>query len=244
MIGAFARGFGVDRALDRWRREAAEASGGTSCSEIKDLVLQLVREEGLRGSLLDFGAGRGELIGKLVNLGRFTTVTGADILERPTGLPGTVNWYRQDLNEEISVEGPFDAVICSEVIEHLENPRATFRSLYKLLRPGGTLILTMPNQESIRSYVGLLFGGHFIHFLDSSYPAHITALLRVDLDRICAETRFTRCRFVYTNVGGIPKLPWLKWQQVSLGLLRGRLFSDNLALVARKLQQATDPYET
>ena len=155
-----------------------------------------------RGSVLDFGAGRGELIGKLVNLGRFTTVSGADILERPTGLPETVNWYCQDLNEEISTEGPFDAVICSEVIEHLENPRATFRALYKLLRPGGTLILTMPNQESIRSYGALLFGGHFVEFLDTRYPAHITALLRADLNRICTETRFTCCRFVYTNVGG------------------------------------------
>ena len=234
----------MDETLDQWRRKAAEASGGTSCSEIKDLVLQLVQQELLTGSVLDFGAGSGELIGKLVNLGRFTTVAGVDILERPTGLPETVNWYRQDLNEEISAEAPFDAVICSEVIEHLENPRATFRALYKLLRPEGALILTMPNQESIRSYVGLLFGGHFVHFLGASYPAHITALLRADLDRICAETRFTRCRFAYTNVGGIPKLPWLKWQQVSLGLLRGRLFSDNLALVARKLQQVTDPYET
>ena len=102
--------------------------------------------KGYGGASLDFGAGRGELIGKLVNLGRFTTVSGADILERPTGLPETVNWYCQDLNEEISTEGPFDAVICSEVIEHLENPRATFRALYKLLRPGGTLILTMPDQ--------------------------------------------------------------------------------------------------
>jgi 2-polyprenyl-3-methyl-5-hydroxy-6-metoxy-1,4-benzoquinol methylase len=226
----------LGQSLDQWRRGAAEASGGTSGSEIKDLVLQLVRQELLTGSVLDFGAGRGELIGKLVNLGRFTTVSGADILERPTSLPETVNWYRQDLNEEISAEGPFDAVICSEVIEHLENPRATFRALYRLLRPGGTLILTMPNQESIQSYVALLFGGHFVHFLDTCYPAHITALLRTDLDRICAETRFKRCRFVYTNVGGIPKLPWLKWQQVSFGLLRGRLFSDNLALVARKPQ--------
>jgi 2-polyprenyl-3-methyl-5-hydroxy-6-metoxy-1,4-benzoquinol methylase len=220
--------------LDQRRREAAEASGGTSRSEIGDLVLRLVREELLTGSVLDFGAGKGELIRKLVDAGMFTRVSGADILERPAGLPETVHWYHQDLNADISAEEVFDAVICSEVIEHLENPRATFRAIYKLLRPGGTLILTMPNQESIRSYVGLLFGGHFVHFLGASYPAHITALLRADLDRICAETRFTRCRFIYTNVGGIPKLPWLKWQQVSLGLLRGRLFSDNLALVARK----------
>ncbi len=224
----------MDETLGQRRRKAAEASGGTSCSEIKDLVLQLVRQEQLTGSILDFGAGKGELIATLLNVGMFTGVSGADILERPAGLPEAVHWYHQDLNEEISAEEPFDAVICSEVIEHLENPRATFRALYKLLRPGGTLILTMPNQESIRSYVGLLFGGHFVQFLGTSYPAHITALLRADLDRICAETRFTRCRFAYTNVGGIPKLPWLKWQQVSLGLLRGRLFSDNLALVARK----------
>ena len=38
----------------------------------------------------------------------------------------------------------------------------------------------MPNQESIRSYAGLIFAGHFTHFLGACYPAHITALLRMD----------------------------------------------------------------
>ncbi|MDR3638728.1 MAG: methyltransferase domain-containing protein [Isosphaeraceae bacterium] len=224
----------MDQTLDERRLAAAEASGGTSGSEIKDLVLRLIRQERLAGSVLDFGAGRGELIGKLLDLGTFPNVSGADILERPVGLPESVHWYHQDLNGEIAADERFDVVICSEVIEHLENPRAAFRLLYSLLKPGGTLILTMPNQECIRSYAALLFGGHFVQFLGVNYPAHITALLRTDLTRICTETGFTPCGFAYTNVGGIPKLPRVKWQQVSFGLLRGRLFSDNLGLVARK----------
>ena len=155
-------------------------------------------------------------------------------MERPEDLPDAIGWHHQDLNDDLSYDEPFDVVICSEVIEHLENPREVFRNLERLTRPGGTLILTMPNQESIRSYVGLLFGGHFTQFLGSSYPAHITALLRLDLIRICKETGFQPPSFYYSNEGGIPKLPLVKWQRVSFGSLRGRLFSDNVAMIARK----------
>lgn len=224
----------MERSLHDTRMAAAEASGGTSGAEIKALVLRLIRQAGLQGSVLDFGAGRGELIAQLVDLGAFSKISGADILGRPETLPASVDWYHQDLNAELAVAEPFDVVICSEVIEHLENPRAVFRTLFRLLKPDGSLVLTTPNQESIRSYAALLLGGHFVQFLSSDYPAHITALLRLDLSRICAETGFSDCRFDYSNVGGIPKLPLLKWQRVSFGVLRGRLFSDNLGLVARK----------
>ncbi|WP_372674233.1 class I SAM-dependent methyltransferase [Acidithiobacillus sp.] len=154
--------------------------------------------------------------------------------ERTGSLPCEINWYSGDLNEDIPINGQFDTVTCSEVIEHLENPRRTFRCLSGLTKPGGLLVLTMPNQESIRSYVGLVLGGHFTQFLGSSYPAHITALVRLDLVRLCAEVGFGQPTFQYTNIGGIPKAPWLTWQSMSFGLLRGRLFSDNIAMITRK----------
>lgn len=38
----------------------------------------------------------------------------------------------------------FDAVMCIEVLEHLPDPVRTLRELARLLRPGGTLIVTAP----------------------------------------------------------------------------------------------------
>jgi len=215
------------------RRRASELSGGISSEPIKSMVLERLAAEGARGSLLDFGAGRGELLVRLHELGSFERLAGIDLFERPVDLPSSIAWHRQDLNEEVQIDRTFDAVVCSETIEHLENPRHVFRSLRRLLRPGGLLVLTTPNQESIRSYAGLIFAGHFTQFLGACYPAHITALVRLDLRRLAGEVGFTPPVFHYTNAGSIPKLTSIQWQSISFGLLRGRLFSDNLAMVTR-----------
>jgi 2-polyprenyl-6-hydroxyphenyl methylase/3-demethylubiquinone-9 3-methyltransferase len=42
--------------------------------------------------------------------------------------------------------GTFDYVMCTEVIEHTASPRDSLRELCRVLRPGGTLILTVPNR--------------------------------------------------------------------------------------------------
>ena len=216
------------------RRRASELSGGTSGAPIKSLILALLRQEGAAGHLLDFGAGRGELLERLHAGGSFEYLAGADLFARPPALAASIGWHQQDLNDAPRIERQFDVVICSETIEHLENPRHVFRTLHQLVRPGGLLLLTMPNQESIRSYLGLLFAGHFTHFLADCYPAHITALLRLDLVRLCGEVGFTDPRFFFTDEGGVPKAPTVSWQALSFGLLRGRLFSDNLAMLARR----------
>lgn len=221
--------------LTEFRKQASELSGGTSADAVKNLVIRCLVEAGSQGDLLDFGAGRGELLRRLSALGAHRKLAGADLFGRPGNLDEGIDWYQQDLNLPLAIERSFDTVVCSEAIEHLENPRQTFRSFHALLRPNGLLVLTMPNQECLRSYAGLLAGGHFAHFLGSSYPAHITALLRMDLTRICRETGFSDPEFSFTDEGGIPKMPSVLWQSVTFGLARGRLFSDNVAMVARRI---------
>jgi 2-polyprenyl-3-methyl-5-hydroxy-6-metoxy-1,4-benzoquinol methylase len=158
-----------------------------------------------------------------------------DILSQPEALPTSVKWIEADLNNPtVAADSSYDVIISTEVIEHLENPRGVFRELHRLLRPGGTLIVTTPNQESIRSYLCLLLDGHYAGFRDASYPAHITALLRKDFERVCGETGFAPPRFFYTECGGIPKFPRFHWQEVLFGLARGRLFSDNVAIKTEK----------
>ena len=41
--------------------------------------------------------------------------------------------------------GPFDAVVCGDVLEHLVDPWETLRELARLLRPGGTAAVSLPN---------------------------------------------------------------------------------------------------
>src|SRR6516225_181197 len=222
--------------LAQFRILAANLSGGTSNSEIKNMVMDIIMSHGIKGRVLDFGAGKGELI-KLLSRIDGIEPHAVDIMKRTEDIPSGVSWRQQDLNDELSCTPEyFDAVICSEVIEHLENPRSVFRSLFVALRPGGKLVLTMPNQENVRSFLTLIFRGHFASFQEQDYPAHITALLRADLIRMCQETGFSEPYFYYTNRGWMPKAR-TTWQKASLNLLRGRLFSDNLGMAAAKLQR-------
>jgi hypothetical protein len=73
-----------------------------------------------------------------------------------------------------------------------------------------------------------------VAFLDESYPAHLTALVRKDLERLCLEVGFEPPEFSYTDYGAVPKWTSLTWQSLSFGRLRGRLFSDNLVAVTRR----------
>lgn len=216
----------------RWA--AARITNGVSNDSILRAVLALLDGGGLQGRVLDFGAGSGELIRHLLQRPRFKEIVGVDLFDRPADLPGAVTWHKRDLNDGYESPEPFDVVVSTEVIEHLENPRQMMRTLARLIRPGGTVIITTPNQESIRSYCALIVGGHFAGFLGASYPAHITALLRMDLHRIAIECGFQAPHFTYTGKGGLPKAPGVTWQEISFNGLRGRLFSDNLVMHVRK----------
>lgn len=215
------------------RAEAAMTSRGISSEPILNAALAALKTVPCGMRLLEFGAGTGNLLRRLVDSACQGSLTGADILPRPVWLPESISWVQADLNQSTCLlESSFDIIVTTEVIEHLENPRAVAREFARLLRPGGRVVLTTPNQESIRSMLSLLATGHFVAFQESCYPAHISALLRTDLKRIFTEAGFQNIRFNFTNHGGIPKLPQITWQQISMGLLRGRLFSDNLVMEA------------
>jgi 2-polyprenyl-3-methyl-5-hydroxy-6-metoxy-1,4-benzoquinol methylase len=58
-------------------------------------------------------------------------------------LPG--NCFELNLQEE------FDAVLITEIIEHVAHPDLFLLNISKLVKPGGYIIMTTPNGESIRN---------------------------------------------------------------------------------------------
>ena len=55
----------------------------------------------------------------------------------------------------------FDAIISTEGIEHLENRFAFLREAHRILKPGGTLLLTTPNIAALRSRVRYFFSSFY-----------------------------------------------------------------------------------
>ena len=69
---------------------------------------------------------------------------------------------RVDLNTALPWPGEsFDAILSTEGIEHLENHFSFLREMCRVLKPGGTLILTTPNITALRSRVRFFGSGFF-----------------------------------------------------------------------------------
>lgn len=222
-------------ALQQHRQQAAEASAGISSEAIHTCFERELLHCSATSAVLDWGAGQGLLSQRLLNLKLFQSITAADIQPRSETIDSAIQWIQTDLNNPLNLEAEtFDVIVSAEVIEHLENPRATVREWFRLLKPGGLLIFSTPNNESWRAILALVLQGHFVDFGDSSYPAHITALVRKDITHILSEARFCPPKFVFTNVGKIPKLTHYHWQNLSLGCLGGLRFSDNILTVTYK----------
>lgn len=222
--------------LDCMRLTAAECSKGISSGPIYAKVLHLVDSLKISGKVIDYGAGIGNLSKRLCAKDDFSQVTAVDIAQFPGALQHPkLQWLYCDLNTSIPVSNEsYDAVISCEVIEHLENPRSLAREWFRILKPGGHLVLSTPNNESWRSIISLIVRGHFAEFTGTSYPAHITALLRTDLQRVLSEAGFQHIAFSFTDHGAIPALTNYTWQAVSAGFLKGLRYSDNFFCTANK----------
>jgi len=210
---------------------AAQSQGVSNDAIYRMVVAALAGRHPGGGIILGVGCGRGLL--RPYVAGMFERCIGADVV-RYDGFPEDCEFHKVDLDSgRVPLpDGAADVVVAVETIEHLENPRAFVRELVRLARPGGWVVVTTPNQLSLLSKLTLVLCNEFNAFRAGSYPAHITALLEVDLRRIANENRLRDVAVYYSCHGRIPGVRW-HWPQ-ALSRLAPRALSDNVLLIGRK----------
>ena len=104
--------------------------------------------------VLDVGCGNGVISRHLGRLG--FDVLGIDVSEKTiaqakaaTTLPN-VKFETRSAEDLVASGETYDAVICSEVLEHLQDPGALLKVLHQSLKPDGKLIVTVPNGKGPR----------------------------------------------------------------------------------------------
>lgn len=210
----------------------ARQSQGSSDTAIYQMVADtLSKTHHARGVLVDVGCGTGQLWPYVS--ADFDRYIGVDAV-RYAGFENAGEFHLADLDTgKVNLPDECaDVVVAVETIEHLENPRAFMRELVRLAKRGGLVTVTTPNQLSLLSLLTLVIKKRFASFQDVHYPAHLTALLEVDLERIAAESGLSNVSFSYSLQGRVVLTPW--HYPKFLARLFPRGFSDNLLLVGRK----------
>jgi SAM-dependent methyltransferase len=89
----------------------------------------------------------------------------------------------------------FDVVTMWEVIEHLPDPRTTLAEVWRILRPGGRLVLSTPDAGSLAAR---LSGRRWLGW--RKVPEHVFFFDRTNLDRLLDQSGFRPVRHRYASL--------------------------------------------
>ena len=123
----------------------------------KSSVVEGTRREG-PGSpreILDAGCGTGGLIRRLETRHPAWTWTGVDVEPLACELAGsrcTSRIVAGSLTALPFADDAFDAVVCSDVLYHLDDEGGALREIFRVLRPGGIVVINVPAHRWLWSY--------------------------------------------------------------------------------------------
>jgi SAM-dependent methyltransferase len=130
--------------------------------------------------VLEMGYGDGLLTAELVRRSvTLELLEGSSLLcEEATRRYGDKIAVHRGMFEDFTAAPIYDSVLALHVIEHVSEPVTTLRQIARWLRPGGKLILVVPNRQSVHRDVALRMG--LIGALDELSPRdHLVGHLRV-----------------------------------------------------------------
>jgi SAM-dependent methyltransferase len=119
----------------------------TAPGEVRAGLRRFLVEHEIRGPILDVGTGVG---GNLDDLGGVSPTYGVELsatAARRAAAHGTV--VVADGARLPFADAVFGGVVCTEVLEHVDDPAASFAEMARVLRPGGLAYVTTPNYANL-----------------------------------------------------------------------------------------------
>lgn len=135
----------------------------TSSYKRLDKMFDLVRTIKKPTKVLDLGCGTGFFASKIKDIYPSAEVYGIDISKKALNLGRkkykNITFIRADAEQEFPFKNNFfDLIISGEHIEHLKDTDTYLIEINRVMKKGGTLILTTPNLASWMNRILLLFG--------------------------------------------------------------------------------------
>jgi ubiquinone/menaquinone biosynthesis C-methylase UbiE len=138
-----------------------EAPAAMAREGAHECVEEILRDS-TRGRLLDVPAGHGALAVRLKEIG--FEVSGCDLYPQIFDAQN-IEIKAGDLDGRLPYDDQaFGYVVCIEGLEHIENPANAIREFSRVLKPGGTLVVSVPNIMNIEERLKWLFAGYTSHF--------------------------------------------------------------------------------
>jgi SAM-dependent methyltransferase len=191
-----------------------------------------------RGTILDCPAGQGALAKDLLAAG--FSVRCCDLYPQLFRLNG-VEIKSGDLDGTLPYSaGLFDYITCLEGLEHIDSPPQAFREFKRLLKPGGHLIISVPNILNVEERLKWLLFGHTSHFKPLSAQSRAKIHASSDgLDEIAVHANplgYSELRYYLEKndftIQGVYRdrkkaNQWLYWPIVALIKLLAKLTSEH-----------------
>ena len=105
-------------------------------------------------------------------------------------------------------------VVCSEVLEHLEDPQHALREFKRITRPRGVVILTTPNKHRLEARLDMIRGRDPLDWIDErkqadeiGHPGHLQEFSTGELEKLSREAdlkvaEHRTCNFGTSSVPG------------------------------------------
>jgi SAM-dependent methyltransferase len=139
------------------------------------------------GRILDIGCATGAFLLAMQMHGRWQ-VNGVELNDKVARIACErygLEVFAGTLEEARFPAAHFDAVTLWDVLEHLHDPMSSLREIHRILKPGGIVVLRVPN---LRSWDAHLFGEYWAGF---DAPRHLYVFTPQMMNELLARSGFT-----------------------------------------------------